>query len=159
MSRKRQSTKSSLELIEEGIHLLRASPVSTLSNYYLGALPFVLGVLYFWTDMSRSAFAASHLAEAALGLSALFLWMKFWQGFFCATLRAQLIGGLSPPMTLRRCGRILYSQAVLQPAGLFLLPLAFVTVVPFPWAYAFFQTATARADAEGEGLPRLILKS
>jgi hypothetical protein len=159
MSRKRQSTKSALELIEEAIHLLRASPISTLSGYYLGALPFVLGLLYFWTDMSRSAFAASHLAEAALGLSALFLWMKFWQGFFCATLRAHLIGGALPAMTLRRCGRILFSQTVLQPAGLFLLPLAFVTVVPFPWVYAFFQTASARADAEGEGLTRLILKS
>src|SRR3954465_13184164 len=110
MSRKRQSTKSALELIEEAIHLLRASPISTLSTYYVGALPFVLGLLYYWTDMSRSAFASSHLAEAALGLSALFLWMKFWQGMFCTSLRSRLLGSESTRMTPRRCGKILFSQ-------------------------------------------------
>jgi hypothetical protein len=62
-------------------------------------------------------------------------------------------------MTFSRCRRILFSQFALQPAGLFLLPLALVTVLPFPWVYAFYQTLTARADAESGGLRNLLKKS
>src|ERR1019366_9370994 len=33
--------------------------------YYTGSLPFVLGFLFFWADMSQSAFAYDHCAPAA----------------------------------------------------------------------------------------------
>src|SRR2546421_4071970 len=120
MSRARQPAKPALELIEEAIHLLRAAPIGIIATYYLGALPFVLGLLYFWTDMSRSPFAAGHLAEAALGLAALFAWMKFWQGVFAASLRARLVGESPPRLNFRRCWRILSTQIALQSTGLFL---------------------------------------
>ena len=45
------------DLLEEATHLLRTAPAATLAVYYLGAVPFVLGLLYFWADMSRSPFA------------------------------------------------------------------------------------------------------
>jgi hypothetical protein len=159
MKRSRQTEKPALELIEEAIHLVRAAPLSTIATYYLGALPFVLGLLYYWTDMSRNPFASGHLAEGALGIAALFIWMKFWQSVFASNLRARLVGDASPPLTLARSRRILFSQIALQPFGLFVLPLALVTVFPFPWLYAFFQTVTARADSETTGVFDFFKKS
>ena len=60
---------------------------------------------------------------------------------------------------LSRCRRILFSQLALQPFGLFLLPLALLTVFPFPWIYSFFQTVTARADGETTGVFDFFKKS
>src|SRR5689334_19884940 len=102
MSRSRHPAKPAVELIEEAIHLIRGAPLSTVATYYLGTLPFVLGLLYFWTDMSRSPFAAKHLAEAAFGMAGLFIWMKFWQGVFACNLRARLTGDPHPALTVRR---------------------------------------------------------
>jgi hypothetical protein len=41
--RQRQS-KAVFDLIEEATHLLRTAPAATLAVYYLGAIPFVLGL-------------------------------------------------------------------------------------------------------------------
>jgi len=87
-SASRQQGKSGFELIEEATHLLRTAPVTVLASYYLGSLPFILGLLYFWADMSRDPYAPQHLTAAALGLALLFLWMKFWQVIFARKLRA-----------------------------------------------------------------------
>ena len=70
---RRQQGKGALELIEEASHLLRAAPAAALAGYYLGSLPFVLGWLYFWADMSRDPDAPQHLTAATLNLTLLFL--------------------------------------------------------------------------------------
>ena len=57
-----------VELLEEAVHLVRLAPAGSLSAYYVGSLPFVLALLYFWADMSRSAFAGERLAAGAMGL-------------------------------------------------------------------------------------------
>ena len=72
---RRQRGKASLEMFEEAFHLVRSAPSVALASYYLGTLPFVLGLLWFWTDMSRSPFAYEHLDAAALGMASLFAWM------------------------------------------------------------------------------------
>ena len=149
--------KGALELIEEAIHLLRAAPAAALASYYAGTLPFVLGLLYFWADMSRSAFAAQHLAGSALGLALLFVWMKCWQAIFVRRIRAGF-GGL-PPMTAGRCGRLCIAQIALQPTGLFLIPLSLVPIFPFGWAYGFYQNVTVLADGEPEPLRRLMARA
>ena len=156
---RRQTGKGAIELIEEAVHLLRAAPAAVLASYYLGAAPFVLGWLYFWADMSQSAFATQHLAGAALGLAALFFWMKFWQARFAGHLRALMAGQSPSPLTLRRGWRMFISQTALQPFGLFLLPSALVPVLPFPWVYAFYQNLTALAESETSGLVGLVKKS
>ena len=74
--------KSAIRMIEEAVHILRAAPGALLSVYYIGSVPFILGLLYFWADMSRGAEAHEYSAMAALGLSFLFVWMKFWQTVF-----------------------------------------------------------------------------
>ena len=157
---RRRKGKSSLELLEEAVHLLRRVPLATLTVYYLGALPFVLGLLYFWVDLSRSPFADEHLAGEALGAAALFLWMKSFQALFARALSASLAGTPAPPITVRRCRRIFTSQAALQPTSLFLLPLALLpAALPFPWVFAFYQNATVLADGESHELGSLVNKS
>src|SRR5437867_9689975 len=125
-ARSRQPGKGGLDLIDEAAHLLRAASSATLATYYLGAIPFVLGFLYFWADMSRSPFADQHLAEAALGTAALFIWMKFCHAWFARRIRAQLAAEPMPEWNIRQSLRVLLTQAVIQPSGLFIIPLALI---------------------------------
>jgi hypothetical protein len=155
---RRQNGKATFDLIEEAVHLFRAAPLSTLAVYYLGAIPFILGLLFFWAEMSRSPYAWQHLSGASLGMAILFFWMKFWQSIFALCLRAQLALEPPPRLTLARCVKIFLAQTIVQPAGLFFIPLSILPVFPFPWVYAFFQNATALADDE-DGVAKLLSKS
>jgi len=117
----------------------------------------VLGLLFFWADMSRSPFAKQHVVEASLGMAVLFLWMKTWQAIFCLRLRALLAGGPIEALSGRRCLRVFVAQATIQPAGLLLIPIALVLTLPFAWVYGFYQNATALAEpgiGEGQSLFR-----
>src|SRR5690242_5856870 len=69
---------SSIDLLEEALHLLRNHP-GALAWYFAGSVPFVLGLLFFWADMSRSAYAASRCAPASLLLALGYVWMKSCQ--------------------------------------------------------------------------------
>ena len=156
---RRQQGKMAFDLIEEATHLLRTAPAATLAVYYLGAIPFVLGLLYFWADMSRSPFASQHLADSALGVTGLFLWMKFWQVIFARRLRAHLAAEPAPHWNVRRCGRIFWTQAIVQSSGLFVLPLSLIPMLPAAWAYAFYQNATALDTGSSDGTATLLKKS
>ena len=85
----RREGAGALELIEEAVHLLRVSPLALPGSYYLGSLPFVLGFLYFWADMSRGSSAHKHCASSAFAVALLFLWMKTWQALFAQRLERQ----------------------------------------------------------------------
>ena len=161
MSRKlhNQYGRGAIELIEEAVHLLRTSPATLFVSYYLGSLPHVIGFLYFWADMSRSAFAQNRCAVAALGLSALFLWMKGWQAVFASQLRARISVDAASRWSLSRVVRLAVGQTMLQPSGLFLLPIALIVAMPFGWAYAFYQNLTALGNAESEDFKSLISRS
>jgi uncharacterized membrane protein len=158
-ARRRQVGQSGLDLIEEATHLLRTAPAGTLAVYYLGTVPFTLALLYFWADMSRSAFARQHLAEAALAMAGIFLWMKCCQAVFARRIRAQIAGEPLPPWTLRRCARLVVTQAIVQPSGLFVIPLMTILVLPFAWVFAFYQNATVLADGESGATSKLVKNS
>ncbi len=130
------------------MHLLRDASASTLAVYYAGTIPFILAFLYFWADMSHSPFARDHLAEASLLVSLLFLSMKFCQALFASRLRAQIAAEPMPHWTFRQGLRVFLIQAIIQPPGLFAIPLALIFVVPFAWAYGFYQSVTALAGVE-----------
>jgi hypothetical protein len=155
----RKQGRTAFDLIEEATHLLRTAPAATLAVYYAGTVPFILGLLYFWADMSRSPFANQHLAGAALGVGALFLWMKFWQAIFARRVRAQIAAEPPPRLNFRRVLNTFLTQTIVQPPGLFILPLALVPAIPFAWVYAFFQNATALADGDDDSLSKLLKKS
>jgi hypothetical protein len=143
---RRRPEKPGIELIEEATLLVRTANASTLALYYAGAIPFVTGLLYFWADMSRSPYANQNLAAASLTTAALFIWMKFCQALFVRHLRAQWMSDEPDTRTLRGYVRILVAQAMIQPTGLFILPVALVLTVPFVWVYGFYQNVTALAD-------------
>ncbi len=148
----RSSGPAALDLLEEGVHLLRGASAGAWLQYYLGTLPFALALLHFWADMSRGAFAESRCATSALGLMALFVWMKCCQSAFAATLRSQLTGGEPPRWTLRRLANVAFVHTALQSSGLLLLPIAFAVAIPFPATFAFYQNLVVLADGES---PRL----
>jgi len=142
--------KSAIRMIEEAVHILRAAPAALLSVYYIGSVPFILGLLYFWADMSRSAKAYEYSAMAALGLSFLFVWMKFWQTVFMFQIRAQFFNEIPPPWSLRRVTSIAATQSVIQSTRFLVLPLASLMIIPFGFCYAFYQNVSAHDDVQGQ---------
>src|SRR5579872_3027098 len=127
-----------IEILEESIQLLRAAPLSAISAYLTGAVPFFVGLLFFWTDMSRSPFAAEGLPAESLGLAALFIWKSVWQAIFAARLyRYQ---ALAAPRPLK-LARLVAIQCTLQPLSLLAIPISCLVVLPFAWTVAFFRNA------------------
>ena len=144
----RLSGPAALDLIEEAVHLLRTAPTRALTAYYIGSVPFILGLLYFWADMTQSAFAREHCGTASWAMVGLFIWMKSWQSIFAGMMRAAMLGEPGQPLSLRRWGRTAVSQAILQSTGMLLLPVAALATLPFGWAFAFYQNVTVLDDGE-----------
>ncbi|HUA17441.1 MAG TPA: DUF4129 domain-containing protein [Bryobacteraceae bacterium] len=131
--------KSAIELFEEATYLLRRAPGGAIAAYYTGSVPFVLGFLFFWADMSQSAFAYEQCAAASLGLALLFCWMVYWQAIFVQSLHAQLSrapGSRWLSLEARRLGVL---QVALQPTKFLVLPVAALTILPYAGVYAFYQ--------------------
>ncbi|MCB1061695.1 MAG: DUF4129 domain-containing protein [Verrucomicrobiae bacterium] len=136
-------------LTEEAFHLLRTTPLTTLWLYYLGAIPFVLGVFVFWADMSRSSYAERDAAIGAVGLAAVYLWMKFWQGRFCRQLWQQLHpSGNQAEFSARRYARYFAAQAFLHA---FALPTRLLSLIFIGWTVAFFQNVSVLAFSQDFG--------
>ena len=148
----RRNRQGTIRALEEAVHTLRVAPLAILSSYYLGSLPFVLGFLYFFSDMSRSAFAPQHCAVASLGLALLFAWMKSWQSVFCIRLRHHLEGSGTMRWTAAGCLGLAANQSLIQFSGLIVIPVALLLAVPFGWCFAFYQNASATARPENQGL-------
>ncbi len=139
---------SALSLLDEAAHRLRAAPAATLGIYYAATLPFLLALLYFWADMSRSADAAERGTALALGLALLFVAMKIGQTVFVARLRAQFAGRPPERWTMARLARAAFVQTVWQPTGLFVLAVSLIVFFPLGWTYAFYQSLTVCGDGE-----------
>ena len=161
MNRKalRTQGKEALEILEETIYLLRRAPGRVFASYYIGSASFVLAFLYFWADMSRGAFARSHVIEASLLMAPLFLWMKCWQAVFAARVRSLLAGGAASSWPLRRILRLLLAQTAIQPAGLLVLPVALLVTLPFGWVYAYYQNVTLFGSGEEPDLKAVTRKA
>ncbi len=147
-----------LDLLEAAVHLVRTAPAATHAAHAAGNLPFALGLLWFWADMSRGADADRRLAGAALGMALLFAWQKAWQAVYAGRLRAQLAGAPPPRWSTGRVLRMLAVQAPLQATGLVLIPLTSLPLLmlPTPWVFAFYQGLAATADEAGGGLVRAV---
>jgi hypothetical protein len=152
MTKYGKHSKSAIAVLEEAIHFLRLAPTTLLLSYYVGSLPFILGLLYFWADMSRSAYAKEHLAVASFGTALLFIWMKFWHAFFGQQIRAKLLGTPHQVWSIHRLFSMAASQTLIHSTGLFILPLAALLMVPFGWCYAFYQNAAVLVDNESYNL-------
>lgn len=138
---------------------MRGAPLSALTAYYLGSVPFGLDFLHFWADMTRSSLAYQDLPQEAFGLALLFLWMKAWQSVAARILWSHLAGEGKTSWTPRLFLRTALTQAILQPWGFLALPLSALMVLPFGTVYAFFQNVTVLGDDPQGGLGALFLKS
>src|SRR5580700_9059523 len=118
--------RSSIDILEEAVNLLRSCPLETSLTYLIGAVPLTLAFLFFLADMNRSPYAFEHLPWASLVLALLYVWKNSWQAIFMAKLYRQL-----SPIEIDPEQAILM-QSTWQPLGL-ILPL------PFPWISAFFR--------------------
>ncbi len=140
--------KSAVELLEEAVHLLRASG-GAVGFHLLGTMPFALGILFFIADMSRSTTTAEALLGESLVLAGLFVWMKTWHSLAMQAMLARLCMGQPPRRGARGVLTLIAWQAFIHGVGLILLPLAGMTVVLLPRVHAFLQTASLLADGEG----------
>jgi hypothetical protein len=140
--------KSAIRIVEEAIHLLRSAPGSLLVSYYLGGAPFVLGLMYFWADMSRSSNAGDRSAMAALGLALLYVWMKFWHTVFAQRLRAQIAGEGQYKWSLGRIASVAATQSLIQSTRFIILPIAGVILIPYGFCYAFYQNAAVHVGED-----------
>lgn len=158
-SRRLNDERSPVDLIEESFYLLRRASFGTWGAYCAGTLPFVLVFLYFWSDMARSAFAHERLPTGVVALTVLFLWMKVCHAVFARNLANALCGDAPVSWSSRDIARLAIHQTILQPLGLFLLPLALVLILPAYWAYAFVVNTTVFAANPENDLRSIISKS
>jgi hypothetical protein len=156
---RRQQSKGAIELIEEATHLLRLLPVHYFASYYIGTLPFILGFLYFWSDMSLNAFAHEHIVEGAFLIAILFLWMKCWHVIFADQLSRYIAHEKDTVWTPRKILRLIIMQTTMQPSGLLIIPVAMLAVLPFGWSYAFYQNVTVFGNGETDSIKGVFTKS
>lgn len=151
---------SHFAFMDEALNLVREGGPTALFPYYLGTLPFMAALLFFWNDMSHSAFAASHVLWASLAMTLLFAWMKGWQAVYGQILHDVRQGKRSPAIGPARFLRICCRQMAVQPWGIFLFLLCILLMLlPFPWVNAYFQNHTVMgALLEGDELARRSLE-
>ena len=145
-----------LRLAEDALDRIHRAGLATLALYYIGSLPFVLGLITFWASMRQSAYAYQTLPEGALGLAVLFVWMKTWQSRFCQCLLAQLRDEAPPPWGLRHFFRSASIQGAFQATGFVVLPLAVLITIPFGWVHAAYQNATVLDDGKYRSVRALL---
>jgi len=151
--------KSGITLTGEALNLLRTAPPGVTAAYVLGTVPMTLAALYFWADMSRSAFAYERCFGFSLALALLFAWMKTWQAVFADGLKAHITGTPAAPWTLRRWLRQAAIQTALQPYGILAIPFAFLLMIPFPYVHAFYQNLTVLGPEVGVPLRDTVRKA
>lgn len=157
--RKHHKGRGAIEIMEEAVHVLRLSPVGIPACYYVGSLPFILALLYFWADMSRSGFAREHCPGASMGLALLFVWMKCWHAVFSRKVKAWISRETASRYHFRRILRLIASQTLIQASGLVVLPFAALLAIPFGWCYAFYQNVSVLDDLEDDDVKSLIKRS
>lgn len=150
-----RSGRPASDLIEEAVRLLRGAPLSAWLVYFAGTVPGMLGALYFLSDMSRSADAAGRLAQSAVAMGTIWLWMKCCQAVFACRLRSELLLLDPPRWTPGRLARLAVAQIALQPIGLVARPLAMLLTLPYIWTATFFQNVTVLGDGEHGGVWKL----
>ena len=137
MRRELKSTgRPALDILEEAMNLLRNAPAAAVFSYLLGSVPFLLAVLFFFSEMTRNPFAQERLAWESLAVASAFVWKRIWQAVFAAQLHERLSGR---GFELRNLPRLIVVQCALQPLRMIALPIGLLMTLPFGWVVAFFR--------------------
>ena len=147
---------SAIDLLEQAVHTLRAAPLATPVCHWIGSVPFALGLLVFWNDMTGPRTSDATCAKESLALAGLLLWMNCWRTVFAGRVERQVGGRAAEPWTRRRLWRLVASQAVCGGTKLVVLPLALVITLPLAWVVGFYRYAGALAGGEDLDLPQLF---
>ncbi|MDB6120048.1 MAG: hypothetical protein JWO08_3829 [Verrucomicrobiaceae bacterium] len=146
MRRPKRPEQPLLHTVEEATQLVRNCGVVAWTWWFVGTLPFAIGLLHFTSDMSRAASAPERLPGSALMLALLYWWMKIAQAVFADHLLRQLRGDdHPPPMALRGRLRFITSQALIHCTAPWVLCLSLVAMLPFGWAYAAYHNVSVLA--------------
>ena len=143
---------SALELVECAFVVVRRAGLNGLTLYFVGTAPFVLALLYFWSDMANDAFAYQRVALESFVLAVLFFWMKTWQSVYAGRLREVVTAAAASPLTPSRWLRIAMRQGITHATAFVVLPIALVALAPFGYAYAFYQNATIQEEGSEQSL-------
>ena len=146
---------AALALLDEAFHRLRGRPGLVLLHA-LGSMPFSLGLLYFWSEMSRSAFAAERCAAEALGLAGLYVWMKTCHARFMTALYAQVAGQPDPAWSPGRMLRAAAMQAAVHATAFPVLLVASIVLLPSAWCVTFYQNAVLYGNGERRTLRAVV---
>lgn len=152
---------SALSLIEEAVHLVCDVPATAWIIYLAGAVPWVLGLGYFWAVASWMSPRPEQLLWQAFGLVGLYLGLKVAQAEFCARLRARRMGAKPPRLSWLRLRRTLLRQAEWQGWAVPVLPVAGALALPAVPAWLAFENMTALAgtdDPAGDSLRSRALR-
>ncbi|MFO7974087.1 MAG: DUF4129 domain-containing protein [Candidatus Hydrogenedentota bacterium] len=151
--------RGGIALTEEALQLVRTAPPACLLAYYLGSIPFVMILLYFWAEMSYSADAYYYRAPGALAVALAFVWMKAWQSVYARRLLAHVREEPPPEWTFRRIVHLTATQAIVHATGFFLLIPALIFVIPFLYVYGVLQNVTILGDGKHGRLSSLFRHS
>lgn len=157
--KKRMDGKPGFELVEEIFALIRTLPSSTFLFYYIGSLPFVLGLFYFWTEMSKSSQAYFQIQEKSIQMALLFIWMKCWQSVYMNKVKEFASSEEPQPWSKGRIGKLIAFQTFFHSTGLFLLPLALVILAPFGYTYALYQNFTLLGSGQNKSFKEVFNQS
>src|SRR5581483_3810467 len=137
---------NAVALLEESAHVLRRAPLDALLCYWVGSVPFALGMLLVWNDLANNHTSDSTCAAEALLLSFLLIWMNCWRSVFAGRIHRLLTGAADPPWNGQRVWRVIANQAFLGAVKLILLPVSLLAVFPFATSIAFFRNAVVLGD-------------
>ena len=135
-----------VEMLEDGVHLLRQAPPRTLLCYWTGGIPLALGALRFWNDITNPRTTGLACLAESFGMALLLTWMNCWRAVFAGRLRRQLSGASDAPWTRRRIWRLAAVQAFLGASRLVVLPCALAIGFPLAAVMAFYRDAAALSD-------------
>ncbi|MCP4022874.1 MAG: hypothetical protein GY729_13615 [Desulfobacteraceae bacterium] len=141
MTKNTKEDTSAIQILEEAFHLLKTIPVETYIPYYFGTMPFLVGLLYFWNDMSKNAFAHEYCLTASLGLALLFIWMKTWQSVFSIKLYEAVSRHKIHSRSFAGVLKMVLTQTVIHSSSIIVLPAALIITIPFAWTFAVYQMA------------------
>lgn len=139
---------SAISVLEDAAHLLRRAPLDTLLCHWVGSVPFALGLLLFWNDLTHPRVSDLACAVESLAVALLLIWMNSWRSVFAGKLHRQLSGAAEKPWDRRRVWRLIANESFLAAAKLVVLPLSLLAVFPFAGTVAFFRNSVVLADRE-----------
>jgi hypothetical protein len=142
-----------IQVCEDGTRLLRHAPLETLLRHSVGSVPFALGLLAVWSDITQPRFSDPRCALETLVLALAWIWMHCWRAVFAGRLRLQLSGAPPAPWTQRRIRRLVLAQSFVAGSKLVILPLALLSLAPFARVVSAYRYAAVLASTPGSAGP------